>query len=232
MKKSFIKKIFIKGTIETLSGLHISSFNSNYSLGILDYSVIRDPITHKPFIPGSSIKGKIRFLLEQWQKESADNCDNPSSNIIEELFGKASKQSSSAPARTIFRDAVMTEQSAKAELPFEDLPFTELKKEAFINRNTGVAQPTLVERVPTGIFFDFKIIVNIFENDPEQDFIESLLLGLNMLQDDYLGGRGSRGYGAVKIHVKNIDFKDKLPNDELFIYDARMTGLTLGFSWK
>jgi len=205
MKNSFIKKIFIRGSIETLSGLHISSFNPSYSLGILDYSIVRDPITHKPFIPASSIKGKTRFLLEQWQNTDSDE----SNAIIESLFGKSSKHSSVNPSRIIFRDAYLSEKSAKAILPFEDLPFTELKKEAYINRNTGVAQPTLVERVPTGIFFNFEIILNIYENDQENKFIETVFLGLNMLQDDYLGGRGSRGYGAVKIHITKLTFKDK-----------------------
>ena len=207
MKTSFIKKIFIRGSIETLSGLHISSFNSNYSLGILDYSIVRDPITHKPFIPASSIKGKIRFLLEQLQNESG-NETNQTNTVIETLFGKPSKHSNANPARIIFRDAKLSTESEKAILPFEDLPFAELKKEACINRKTGAAQPTLVERVPTGIFFNFEIIVNVFENDQENEFLETVFLGLNMLQDDYLGGRGSRGYGAVKIHLDSLTFKD------------------------
>ena len=209
MKNSFVKKIFIRGSIETLSGLHISSFNPNYSLGILDYSIVRDPITHKPFIPASSIKGKTRFLLEQWKKEEAINDSEESNTIIDILFGKPSKRSNVNPARIIFRDAYLAEKSAKSILPFEDLPFTELKKEACINRDTGAAQPTLVERVPTGMFFNFEIIINIYENDLENKFIETVFSGLNMLQDDYLGGRGSRGYGAVKIHIKKMTFKDK-----------------------
>ncbi len=205
MKTPFIKKLFIQGSIETLTGLHISAFNENFSIGIIDYSILRDPITHQPFIPGSSIKGKIRSLLETCVASQ----DDAQSQTIAQLFGMPQKQSSAQPARALFRDARLTEESVAVSMPFADLPYTEIKKEAYIDRTTGKAQPSLIERVPAGLFFDFEIIVTICENDPEQDFIQTLFQGLSLLQDDYLGGRGSRGYGAVKIHIKDINVKDK-----------------------
>ncbi|MDX9702758.1 MAG: type III-A CRISPR-associated RAMP protein Csm3 [Candidatus Auribacterota bacterium] len=205
MKTPFLKKLFIKGTIETLTGLHISSFNDKYSIGIIDYVMLRDPVTHQPFIPGSSIKGKIRSLLETCIPEG--QLSQPS--LTEQLFGMPAKQSSAQPARAIFRDSRLTEESASVSMPFADLPFAEIKKEAYIDRTTGKAQPTLIERVPAGLFFDLEIILSIYENDPEQDFLQTIFQGLVLLQDDYLGGRGSRGYGSVKIHLTSIKVKDK-----------------------
>lgn len=210
MGTAFIKKIFIRGTIETLTGLHISSFNDNYSLGILDYTIVRDPVTHQPFIPGSTLKGKLRALLEEGiEQKTPDASEGQSSTLVSQLFGISLKHTKTAPCRIIFRDACMTKESLNISLPFSDLPYTEIKKELFINRSTGKATPTLIERIPAGIFFSLEIILNVYENDPEQDFVKTLFAGLEFLQDDYLGGRGSRGYGAIKIHLNSITVKGK-----------------------
>ena len=210
MQTRFLKKIFFNGTIETISGLHISSHNDAFSLGILDHTIIRDPLTQLPFIPGSSIKGKIRYLLNNFlSPDSAENTDSQQADSINTLFGMSSKTTHTSGARIIFRDAHFSEKSRNAELPFADLPYTEVKKEAFIDRHTGRATPTLIERVPAGLSFDVQIILNIFEGDPEEIFIKTILHGLNLLQDDYLGGRGTRGYGVVKIHLTPISYKDQ-----------------------
>ncbi|MEW6536097.1 MAG: type III-A CRISPR-associated RAMP protein Csm3 [Candidatus Auribacterota bacterium] len=199
----FVKKLFLRGTIETITGLHISAYNEMFSLGVVDYTVMRDPVTQNPFIPGSSIKGKLRALL--------DNCcvDDNQKELIGELFGKPSKYTKNQPARLIFRDAFLTDESLKADLPFADLPFTELKKELSIDRKTGKASPTLVERVAPGLSFSLSLILTLFENDPEDKFISLIFTGLGLLQDDYLGGRGSRGYGEIKVHLQTITQKTR-----------------------
>ncbi len=202
---NFIKKIFIRGTIETITGLHISSYNEIFSMGILDYTIIRDPITQQPFIPGSTIKGKLRSLLELCRDTEA----NDGTDVLHTLFGTSSKQAKKNNTRIIFRDACLTDESLNLSMPYTDLPFTEIKKESYVDRTTGYAKPTIVERIPAGLFFKLEIILNIFENDQENDFMDTLFLSLNLLQDDYLGGRGTRGYGAVKLHIDSITEKDK-----------------------
>ena len=54
----------LTGQIELLSGLHIGSGNTEIHIGGTDNPVITNPITQQPYIPGSSIKGKMRSLLE------------------------------------------------------------------------------------------------------------------------------------------------------------------------
>ena len=198
---NFIKKIFLNGTIETVTGLHICSYNDTFSLGILDYTIVRDPLTHQPFIPASSIKGKLRSLLET--SGSAPN------GMIAGLFGMPSKTTKTLPGRLLLRDAYLTAESQAVSLPFADLPYTELKKETAIDRNTGKATPTIVERIPAGLFFDLEIIITIYDDDNEADLLQTLFAGLDLLQDDYLGGRGTRGYGAVKFHLQTITEKTK-----------------------
>ncbi len=206
MNRNFLKKIFIKGSIETLAGLHIGSSNEKYTLGILDHAIVRDPITHYPIIPGSSLKGKLRVLMEEFFASSDDKSEN---NTIDILFGTESNSAYKVPGRLIFRDAVLSEESIKANLPFADLPQAEIKKECYVNRETGKAKPCLIERVPAGFYFNFEIILNLFDGDDEKSLVESIFTALNLLQDDYLGARGTRGYGAVKIHLNSLTSKDK-----------------------
>lgn len=200
---SFIKKIFVQGTIETITGLHISAYNESYELGILDHSVMRDQLTQQPFIPGSTLKGKLRALLEDCHAADGD------SSNVETLFGVSRKGTKHQPARILFRDAFLTKESVSVHLPFADLPYTELKKELSVDRTTGRATPLLVERVAAGLFFNMQIIINIYEGDNEANFLNTLFLALDLMQDDYLGGRGSRGYGLVKIHIDSITQKSK-----------------------
>src|SRR3989304_7996305 len=62
MKLSKIKEL--KGTIVLKSGLHIGSGNMEMHIGGTDSPVIKHPHTLEPYIPGSSLKGKVRSLLE------------------------------------------------------------------------------------------------------------------------------------------------------------------------
>jgi len=60
----------------------------------------------------------------------------------------------------------------------------------------------LFERVPAGAKFEFKMILNVFSGDDEKELRQTIDLAIALLEDDYLGGNGSRGYGQVKIEKK------------------------------
>jgi CRISPR-associated protein Csm3 len=69
------KKIFIRGTITALTGLHIGGSSVAMSIGGADKVVVRNPLTNEPYIPGSSLRGKMRSLLERVrgiEKETGD----------------------------------------------------------------------------------------------------------------------------------------------------------------
>lgn len=198
-----IKKIKIQYTIKVLTGLHIGGSSDNVEIGGIDNPVIKLG-DGKPYIPGSSLKGKIRSLLEQSKgaKEFGGNSE------INKLFGSAAdnKSNEATPSKVIFRDFYLTEDSVE-ELKKSDylpMPYTENKYENFIDRVTGKAQhPRQTERVPAGVDFKGEIILNIWDSDTEQDFIKMLKDGISLLENDYLGGSGSRGYGQVEFKEKS-----------------------------
>ena len=215
----FVKKVFIKGKIKCLTGLHIGGSDQALSIGGVDNVVLRDPITNLPYIPGSSIKGKMRSLLEKFYGVAKNDDKNPvyvpTTNDREELkrfgkiFGVPAESDFGEPTRLIVRDAFMTEETKNILEKLEtDFPYSEVKTEVVINRVTSHANPRQMERIPAGSEFNFQFIVNIFEGDKEDEIIEEIFKAMKLLQDDYLGGSGTRGYGRIKFSIDELTYRD------------------------
>lgn len=195
---TLIKKIVIKKTLELVTGLHIGDSKDNVEIGGVDKPVIRRTIDNLPYIPGSSIKGKMRCLLEQIHGSS----DIGGCSEVNNLFGFAS---ASIPACLIVRDSNLSENSSEQLKisEYTDMPYTEIKYENSINRIEGTAtNPRQIERVPAGAIFDVEFVINVWkdenENTNEESAKELLNNGIKALENDYLGGSGSRGYGQIK----------------------------------
>lgn len=229
------KKIIIKGTITAESGLLIGGSNTAMGIGGPDKMVIRNPISNEPYIPGSSLKGKMRSLLEvsygyvvQLDKPMGKVkyfCDNDLNKITAALFGTANNdEEKQRPSRIIFRDGKL--KNGEFFRDKTDLPYTESKTEVVIDRITSAAMPRTFERVPAGAEFDLEIVLNIFETDihKEDELVKHTIQGLQMLQDDYLGGSGSRGSGKIKFKIIEIKerssdfYHGKEDADKVYVY--------------
>lgn len=193
-------KFIITGKIKVLTGLHIGTSGDFSAIGAVDNIVIRDTVTNKPIIPGSSLKGKMRYLLSRAKYNSTLTMPNikKESDDIKRLFGASEPV---VLSRLQFCDILLREKDYGRDVEF-DLPYTEIKYENTIDRGTCVANPRQQERVPAGSEFDFRLIYNIentenMEEEVKCDF-ENILLMFELLEDDYLGGHGTRGYGRVK----------------------------------
>ncbi len=211
MANKLLKKIEITGTITLLTGMHIGGTNSSMSIGGIDKAVIRNPLTNQPFIPGSSLKGKMRSLLEvatgNISGRSGGKINNGPSNtgIASDLFGNATNETQK-PSRVLVRDCTMT--NAKEVLEKTELPYTEGKTEVVIDRITSAAMPRQIERVPGGAKFGLNLVVNIWEQDNNEDeLMKNLFKSLKLLKDDYLGGHGSRGYGQISFEIADLSEK-------------------------
>lgn len=213
------KKIILSGEIKLLTGLHIGGSTEGVGIGGVDSAVIKDPVSDKPYIPGSSLKGKMRSLLEIAEGTSEPTYD-PEKSPCSALFGgiKRGKGGESRSSRLIVRDAFMTDHSATmlTEAPSMDMPFTEVKWENSIDRVKGTAlHPRQIERVPAGASFTLSMVINVHENENEMEFINMLKAAIKLLERDYLGGSGSRGYGQVKCEI-DWETPEELVVNELF----------------
>jgi CRISPR-associated protein Csm3 len=210
MQLTQIRRII--GTLVLKTGLHIGAGDTEMRIGGTDNPVVKNPLDGQPYIPGSSLKGKIRSLLE-WQLglvmaakghpfsfQHLAAQDTPAARDLLRLFGGAPGGEVEnivreiGPTRLAFWDCAINADWLK-RVQARNLLTTEAKSENSINRIAGVADnPRFTERVIAGAEFDFRLSVKVIDGE---DLLPLLLRGLKLLEADSLGGSGSRGYGKV-----------------------------------
>ena len=210
--KQLVKKIKINTSITLITGLHIGGNSENVEIGGIDNPVIK--LASKgdvPYIPGSSLKGKMRCLLEQAAGAPKVGLDSKVNNLFGITESKANN-TTNQPSKIIVRDAMLSDESKKMLLDCDnlDMPYTENKFENVIDRVKGIAQhPRQTERVPAGAEFCAEFIINIWDDDDEQEMMVLFEKGIRLLENDYLGGSGSRGYGQIKFgEMKMTELSD------------------------
>jgi len=212
----------VKGKIVLESGLHIGGSQEATQIGGVDNPVIRQPLNGYPYIPGSSLKGKMRSLLEMKYDKLQNNgelhkyersCKDSGCEICH-IFGAAATDSAEiGPGRLVVRDAMIHPDSEKDMLRLRDergLPFAEDKPEIALNRMTAWTHLRTMERVPAGLSFGLDLSFRVFDRDgdggaADEQLFEKVLEGLAMIEKDTLGGSGSRGYGKVRFEGLTID---------------------------
>jgi CRISPR-associated protein Csm3 len=203
-------RITITGTIKVLTGLRIGGQPAGIEIGGIDNVVIRNPLNNEPYVPGSSLKGKMRSLFERFthadinhkiQDVRIHSCHNDKDDTqykecpVCHIFGLPGEGNVKAahPTPLIVRDVSLDRDS----LPGVD-NYTEVKWEAAIDRITSAAVPRQMERVPAGaVFKPLEIVYNIYVQQ-NLGLLPDVLMALQLVEDDYLGGLGSRGSGKVK----------------------------------
>ena len=231
-----IDLVEIKGKLIVQTGLRIGAGDAEMRIGGLDNPVIKHPHTLEPYIPGSSLKGKVRSLLELRSGlvgftkgepvalKHLRNLDEASKNEgykIIKLFGTGGAEEAElaelnlGPTRVAFTDCALTDDW-RHKVRAQGWAFTEVKSENSINRITSTAQnPRQMERVPAGAEFDFRVTLKKFDQDGDE--LEHLLLqGLKLLTLDALGGCASRGYGRIALEFANPQLQEKFDNLTLF----------------
>ena len=191
-------KIRISGDLIVKTGMHIGGSGAFAAIGAVDSPVVKDIRTNLPMIPGSSLKGKMRSLLAKEFNEQIVEPDYDNEKIAR-LFGSAQKKHVKR-SRVLFSDMVLANEGELRNAGLQSM--TEVKFENSISRATAVANPRQIERAVSGSIFELDLI---YELENEHEFLEdmeTLAEGMKLLQYDYLGGNGSRGYG--KVQFQNI----------------------------
>jgi len=220
-------RVFIKFNVKAVTGLHIGGSDSGIEIGGVDKTVIRDPLSGRPYIPGSSLKGKMRSLLEKYNGLEQNqrigqgyihSCQSNDSYLtcqVCQVFGVPGERDFGTPTRLVVRDIHLGDKEAEqiAKQARTDLPFTEAKTEVSIDRVTSAANPRQIERVVAGAMFGpGQLVYSIYEGadcDPEADIghLQTLVEGMKLLEDDYLGGQGTRGSGQIEFHGIQVSLR-------------------------
>lgn len=240
-KVRLLGRVFIQGDIVAVTGLHIGGAAGALEIGGVDSPIIRNPLNNQPYIPGSSLRGKMRSLSERLHgseqnfyvnrargKEvmvhtcqsggAPQGADEAALQAwrsdfqarfnecpVCSVFGVTGDEPVPHPTSLIVRDVFLSQDSTKAlDGAKTDFPYTEIKWEATIDRVTSAATPRQIERVPAGAVFEgFELVYNIYDQAGLEHFSE-VLKAMQLLEEDYLGGLGSRGGGKVAFRIQKI----------------------------
>ncbi len=222
-------RIFIQMDVRLLTGLHIGGSASGLEIGGVDAPVIRDLLTNQPYLPGSSMRGKMRSLtagvkgrvqnfsigqgvyihmltLKDVKEQNETEYHKAfRTNETCSIFGVTGDAPAPHPTALIVRDAYLSKESSTAlQRAHTDLPFTEVKWEATIDRVTSAATPRQIERVPAGaIFTGLELVYNIY-GQSNLTHLPTLLNAITLVEEDYLGGLGARGSGKVAFEMQKV----------------------------
>ncbi len=225
-------RVFIEFKLKAVTGMHIGGSDTGIEIGGVDKTVIRDPLTNRPYIPGSSVKGKMRSLLEKYnglpqnqsigQNSYIHTCQNETDYArcpVCQVFGVPGEKDFGGPTRLVVRDIHLGDAEARRieKTARTDLPYSEVKTEVSIDRVTSAANPRQMERVVAGtVFGPGEIVYSIYDvnGQPAQadiDRLDTVIEGLQLMEDDYLGGFGTRGSGkvaleAITVYVRGSDY--------------------------
>ncbi|MCB1656790.1 MAG: type III-A CRISPR-associated RAMP protein Csm3 [Pseudomonadales bacterium] len=228
--------IAIEGTLELVTGLHIGAGNEELHIGGIDNPVLKHPYTNQPYIPGSSLKGKMRSMLE-WKAGIVSECEGKpvSAKVLAKLKDSTKKQNATriaqlfgvagdandekialelGPTRLSFWDCHLTQAWLDERLN-QQQSYTEAKSENIIDRIKGVAEhPRQSERVPAGATFSFKLTIRQLEGD--ENLLNTVFAGLKLLELDGIGGSGSRGYGKIKFTLNDAAHQAQFEQTQAF----------------
>jgi len=243
--------ITIDSKLTLITGLHIGGADDGMKIGGVDSPVMTREVfcdragevsfdidnrkIKEPYIAGSSLKGKIRSLLEHYfrlidPQGRGNVIDSTSSfgkkkyrDLIVMLFGESAGNDGIEDkiniTRAVFRDCFITNEIRKASLN-NKIELFETKYENVIDRKTGTTIGgglRQIQRVPSAVEFGFDMSIRVFEGDCEELLKNTIILGIKLLELDTLGGSGSRGYGKIKFNdiVGDIEELREKIDDEL-----------------
>lgn len=249
-------RVILKGQIAAVTGLHIGTSKETMEIGGVDMPIVRNPVDRVPYIPGSSLKGKMRSLWEKFKgvdfNDPIGKSDDPAKRVyihtckrikksenehesdsayaerynacpVCSIYGVTGDAGAPVPTRLIVRDIRLDENS----IPLvKDQGYTEVKWEAAIDRVTSAATPRQMERVPAGAIFSPMELVFSFYRPEDVTRFADVLTALQLVEDDYLGGQGSRGSGKVQFEALTLTLR--VGAEYQTVEDARFIGQTVG----
>jgi len=230
-----IGKLILTGDLLCETGLHIGAGKGSLEIGGADNPVVKDAFG-LPYIPGSSLRGKLRSLLEnalgltapselvflskrRGQEVRIHQSDRPDDEVcllfgrnpgrLERVEGEAVESSTASPARLAVYDAPLDPESITAQMRENlDDEITEVKSENAIDRITSQSNPRTLERVPAGARFRIRLVLDVLCEE-DKALAARVIEGLRLLEDDALGGGGSRGSGRVRFANMKLTWRNR-----------------------
>src|ERR1700691_5412430 len=231
----FLGELILEGDLHCETGLHVGAGKGSMEIGGSDNPVVKDAFG-RPYVPGSSLRGKLRSLLEQssgmavpselvylskrkGQEVRIHQSDRPDDEIcllfgrnpgrMERVEGDALESKSASPARLTVYDSPLDQDSITVQMRDSlDDEITEVKSENAIDRITSQANPRTLERVPARARFRVRMLLDVLCEE-DKALAARVVEGLRLLEDDALGGGGSRGSGRVRFANLKLNWRNR-----------------------
>ncbi|MFN7923476.1 MAG: type III-A CRISPR-associated RAMP protein Csm3 [Bryobacteraceae bacterium] len=228
-------KLIVEGELHCQTGLHVGAGKGSLEIGGADNPVVKDAFG-RPYVPGSSLRGRLRSLLEQAHGlavpsemvylsrrrgqdvriHQSDRVDDAVCTLFGRATGRIEKVSggelsgvNSSPARLTVYDAPLDLDSITAAMRENlDDELTEVKSENAIDRITSQANPRTLERVPAGARFQVRLVLDVL-CDNDKGLLARIAEAMRLLEDDSLGGGGSRGSGRVRFAGLRVAWRSR-----------------------
>jgi CRISPR-associated protein Csm3 len=232
---TFLGKLILEGEILCETGLHIGAGKGSLEIGGADNPVVKDAFG-VPYVPGSTLRGRLRSLLEQssgaavpselvylskrrGQEVRIHQSDRPDDEIcllfgrnpgrVERVSGESGEAGNVTPARLTIYDAPLVVESITPQMRENlDDELTEVKSENAVDRITSQANPRTLERVPAGARFKVRVVLDVLCEE-DKPLAARFVEGLRLLEDDTLGGGGARGSGRVRFQALKLAWRGK-----------------------
>lgn len=230
-----VGKLILEGDLTCETGLHIGAGKGSLEIGGADNPVVKDAFG-RPYIPGSSLRGKLRSLLEhssglttpvelvylsrrKGQDVRIHQSERPDDEVcllfgrnpgrMERVNGEPLEASAATPSRLTVYDAPLDQESITPQMRENlDDELTEVKSENAVDRITSQANPRTLERVPAGARFRIRMVIDVL-CEPDKALVPRLVEGLRLLEDDSLGGGGSRGSGRIRFSNLRLTWRSR-----------------------
>jgi CRISPR-associated protein Csm3 len=228
-------KLIIDASLVCLTGLHIGAGKGSLEIGGADNPVVKDAFG-RPVVPGSSVRGRIRSLLEkalgltepgemvylsrrrgqEVRIHQSDRVEDPIGQLfgrnpgrMERVRGEALECRNAMPSRLAIYDAPLEEDSITPQMREQmDDELTEVKSENAVDRITAQANARTLERVPAGAKFRLRMVLDIY-GEADAQLAALVVQGLRLLEDSALGGGGSRGSGRVSLSGIRVAWRSR-----------------------
>ena len=231
----FLGKLIVHAELHCETGLHIGAGKGSLEIGGADNPAVKDAFG-RPYVPGSSLRGRLRSLLEQATGNAVPaelayltrrkgvevrvhQSDRPDDEIcllfgrhpgrLERVQGEALDGGTVTPARlTVYDSPLVPESITAAMREYLDDELTEVKSETAVDRITAQSNSRTLERVPAGARFTVRLVLDILCPE-DRDLTAPVLMAMRLLEDDALGGGGARGSGRVRFANVKLSWRNK-----------------------
>lgn len=218
--REIIKRIIVRGVLVLDTPTCLSNGDAE---GVIDMMLLRDSISPKALLTGSSIAGALRNYLHEYEKDYCKSASRQdmASKLFGDLFAYKNEKDKSEKEKITLR-----EKDTQSPLIIDDslssnIPQVELRDGVKINGTTGTADDGAkydLEFLTAGTQFPLNFELLIEKDKDENQLREALAIALEGLKSSEIsiGMKKQRGFGRCHVEKWQVwEFDLRNPKEQI-----------------